>query len=69
MKQLLTITGILFIILKIVGVIDWPWWLVTMPFWIGYASILLAFSVSFIAVLTNIVIKNYLTKKAIKRNF
>lgn len=24
---------VLFIVLKVTGVIDWSWWLVTLPFW------------------------------------
>lgn len=31
----LTVVGIVLVILKVAGVIDWSWWLVTMPFWIG----------------------------------
>lgn len=27
--------GIVFIILKLTGVIDWSWWLVTLPLWGG----------------------------------
>jgi hypothetical protein len=27
--------GLLFVILKLTGVIDWSWWFVTMPFWGG----------------------------------
>ncbi|OIO69027.1 MAG: hypothetical protein AUJ56_08000 [Zetaproteobacteria bacterium CG1_02_49_23] len=27
--------GILFIALKLTGVIDWSWWMVTMPLWFG----------------------------------
>lgn len=29
------VLGIVFVTLKLCGVIDWSWWLVTMPFWIG----------------------------------
>lgn len=28
--------GLLFVALKLLGVIDWSWWWVTMPFWIGF---------------------------------
>lgn len=31
------IVGLIFVILKFAGVIDWSWWLVTLPFWIGPA--------------------------------
>jgi len=29
--------GILFIGLKLAGFIDWPWWLVLSPLWVGVA--------------------------------
>lgn len=28
--------GILFTILKLSNVLHWNWWIVTMPFWIGF---------------------------------
>lgn len=30
----LDIFGIVFVILKIVGVINWSWWMVLAPFWV-----------------------------------
>ena len=35
------ILGVVFIVLKLTGVIDWSWWWVTLPFWAGFAIILL----------------------------
>lgn len=32
--------GVLFVGLKLAGVIDWSWWLVTLPFWGGLALVL-----------------------------
>jgi hypothetical protein len=29
--------GVVFVTLKLVGVIDWPWWLVTLPLWFEFA--------------------------------
>ena len=29
--------GIVFIILKLCNVIAWPWWVVTLPLWGGFA--------------------------------
>lgn len=29
--------GVLFVGLKLCDVIDWSWWLVTLPFWAGFA--------------------------------
>lgn len=33
----LQVLGLIFITLKLCGVIDWSWWLVTLPIWIGLA--------------------------------
>ena len=30
-----SVVGIIFIILKLVGVIEWSWWWVTLPLWGG----------------------------------
>lgn len=30
-----SLLGVAFVILKLTGVIDWSWWYVTMPFWLG----------------------------------
>ena len=35
----LGLLGIVFIILKLTGVIDWNWWWVTSPLWGGYVLI------------------------------
>lgn len=32
--------GIVFVTLKLCGVIDWSWWWVTAPFWGGFALLL-----------------------------
>jgi len=40
--------GILFITLKLTGVIDWSWWLVTIPLWFGIALFLVIFIFYFI---------------------
>ena len=37
--------GVAFIVLKLVGVIDWSWWWVLSPFWIFAALVLLIFAV------------------------
>ena len=31
----MTDTGIVFIFLKVSGAIEWPWWAVLSPFWLG----------------------------------
>jgi len=35
------VLGLIFIVLKLVGVITWSWWLVTSPLWGGFALLLL----------------------------
>ncbi len=52
----LTVVGIIFVVLKLVGVIAWSWWLVLLPFIIeiGIASfifglVLIAFVIRFFA--------------------
>jgi hypothetical protein len=36
----LGLLGVVFVTLKLVGVIDWSWWWVTAPFWGGLALVL-----------------------------
>ena len=43
-----TLLGILFIILKLCGVITWSWWLVTLPLWGGLALFLAFLIIVFI---------------------
>ena len=31
-----TILGVVFVVLKLTNYIDWSWWYVTLPFWIGF---------------------------------
>ena len=33
--------GVVFVVLKLLGVIDWSWWLVTLPFWGGMVLFIL----------------------------
>lgn len=37
----LGLLGVLFVGLKLTGYIDWSWWLVTLPFWIGIPIIIM----------------------------
>ena len=43
--SLLGVLGVVFVVLKLVGVIDWSWWLVTLPFWGGIAALLVGICV------------------------
>lgn len=38
----LGVLGVVFVVLKLVGTIDWSWWYVTMPFWGGFACLIIA---------------------------
>lgn len=40
--------GLIFIVLKLCGVIHWSWWWVLSPFWIGFALFLIGLLVIFI---------------------
>lgn len=44
-----TILGIVFIILKLCKVIDWSWWLVTLPLWGGAVLVVAVIIVFLIA--------------------
>lgn len=37
--SLVSLLGVLFVALKLMGHITWSWWWVTLPFWGGYAII------------------------------
>ncbi|MGC6586550.1 hypothetical protein ACPV3A_16480 [Paenibacillus sp. Dod16] len=37
----LGLLGVAFVVLKLIGVIDWSWWWVTLPFWGGIALVLI----------------------------
>ena len=37
--DVLGLLGVVFVTLKLLGVIDWSWWWVTLPFWGGFALI------------------------------
>ena len=45
----LSVLGIVFVVLKLVGVINWSWWYVTMPFWGGFA-LLACFGIAWAAI-------------------
>jgi hypothetical protein len=49
---ILGLLGLIFVVLKLTNYIDWSWWYVTMPFWIGIPILLVAliFGLIFIAI-------------------
>jgi hypothetical protein len=36
----LGLLGVAFVILKLMNIIDWSWWYVTLPFWGGFAILI-----------------------------
>lgn len=46
-----TVLGIVFIVLKLVGLIEWSWVWVLSPFWIGAIIIILSLIIGVIAIL------------------
>jgi len=57
--------GILFVVLKLMGIIDWSWWLVTLPFWAGLAIvfIILATTLTILAIVALGIVIMELSKK------
>ena len=43
--------GIAFIVLKLCGVIDWPWWWVLSPYWITFGVALLVLLITLVIAL------------------
>ena len=43
--------GLMLILWKLTGLIDWPWWLITLPFWFPLAVCALMLGVVFFVVL------------------
>jgi membrane-bound ClpP family serine protease len=37
----LGLLGVAFVVLKLLKIIDWSWWYVTMPFWGGFAILII----------------------------
>lgn len=48
---LCSVVGVVFVILKLIHVIDWSWVWVLSPFWIGISLILLLYLIVFIITL------------------
>lgn len=40
--NLFSVMFVVFLVLKLTNVIDWSWWLVTLPLWSGLAFIVIA---------------------------
>lgn len=51
--NILGLLGVAFVVLKLVGVINWSWWLVTLPFWGPVVFVLVLLLVVGIVVVLN----------------
>lgn len=45
--------GVAFVVLKLCNVIDWSWWWVTLPFWGGFA-LLIVFIVVYVTIMVTL---------------
>ncbi len=45
---ILTVVQIVFIILKLTNLVDWPWWIVFWPLWISFGLFILGVIIIFI---------------------
>lgn len=59
--------GVVFVTLKLTGVIDWSWWYVTMPFWLGFAIFFGILAIWLIGGFIGVVISHFLSKMSRKR--
>jgi len=46
--NIIGLLGIAFVILKLMGFIDWSWWWVTIPFWGGLVAVIIVLGVYFL---------------------
>lgn len=56
--SLCTVLFIVFLVLKLTDVIDWSWWYVTMPLWIGFAIVGCVFVAVFLVAAVSEIIKS-----------
>lgn len=55
--SILTVIGTIFVVLKLVGVIDWSWLWVLAPFWIPLSLALVVIALAFIVLLVVAIVK------------
>lgn len=55
---LCSVLGIVFIVLKLVGVINWSWWWVLAPFWIGFALVGVFLVIAFVCIRIAAILKD-----------
>lgn len=52
------LASLIFMVLKLTDVIDWSWWVVTMPLWLPYALIISFFLIIVVIYLVLIIIQS-----------
>lgn len=57
-----TVLFLIFLVLKLVGVIDWSWWWVTAPLWIPFSTLVAISIVVLIVTLIISLIRYYIKK-------
>jgi hypothetical protein len=57
------LVGIVFLGLKAFDVIDWPWWVVTMPFWIVFVASMALVMLAGVIVTVTKGLENVINKK------
>lgn len=58
-----TVLFIVFLVLKLVGVISWSWWWVTAPLWIPFCFGLIVLIVTIILLIARAIIRKKKTRK------
>jgi hypothetical protein len=48
---LAVVVFLVFLYLKVFGYVDWSWWIVTLPLWIGFVLVLLVLLIVFVLAL------------------
>lgn len=56
--NILGLLGVIFVTLKLLKIIDWSWWLVTLPFWGGFALIFIIIFISLMLMWLDDIISN-----------
>lgn len=59
----LGLLGVMFVALKLTGVISWSWWWVTLPFWGGAALILSIIILAGLGLFLTLAVKDMKAKK------
>ena len=59
----LGLLGVAFVVLKLIGYIDWSWWYVTLPFWGSIALVIVGFLIWFLCGAVKIMLKHRRLRK------